>query len=145
MSLVVKNVRYLYKLFGSNDISDLGDGTASGAIKQLNTLLIQVDTNFKAVSASGIADSILFEHSIGKTMSAAELLDRREITFFTNWEDNAFFPFAFGSGILIPSLDGTIKFIIYIAAHSMFYRAYNTNPSQDSGWIVLDGTKHTAP
>ena len=44
MSLAVKNVRYLYKLFGSNDISDLGDGTASGAIKQLNTLLSQVDS-----------------------------------------------------------------------------------------------------
>ena len=146
MSLAVKNVRYLYKLFGSNDISDLGDGTASGAIKQLNTLLSQVDTNLKAVSASGIADSILINHSIGRTMSVDELLARREVTFFTNWDDYAFFPGVYGSGILIPSLDGNIKFMVYLTAHSMYYRNFNiANQSQDSGWICISGTKYTAP
>lgn len=36
-SLVVKNMRYLYRMLGSTDISSIGDGTATGAIATLNS------------------------------------------------------------------------------------------------------------
>ena len=35
-SLAVKNLRYLWKLMGTTDISDIGDGTICGAISELN-------------------------------------------------------------------------------------------------------------
>lgn len=38
-SLAVKNLRYLYKMLGSTDISSIGDGTATGAIATLNSNL----------------------------------------------------------------------------------------------------------
>lgn len=37
VSLFAKNMRYLWKLYGANDISKLGDGTLTGAISKLNT------------------------------------------------------------------------------------------------------------
>ncbi len=37
VSLFAKNMRYLWKLCGANDISKLGDGTLTGAISKLNT------------------------------------------------------------------------------------------------------------
>ena len=36
-SLAVKNVRYLWKLLGSTNLSGIGDGTVTGAINALNT------------------------------------------------------------------------------------------------------------
>ena len=43
VSTMFKNLRYLWKLCGNNDISELGDGTITGAINKLNTGL-QVKT-----------------------------------------------------------------------------------------------------
>lgn len=37
MSLAVKNLRYLYKMLGTTDISAIGGGTVTGAINALNT------------------------------------------------------------------------------------------------------------
>ncbi|EOT28856.1 hypothetical protein C805_00377, partial [Eubacterium sp. 14-2] len=37
VSLFTKNVRYLWKLCGTNDISGLADGTLTGAVSKLNT------------------------------------------------------------------------------------------------------------
>ena len=37
ISTMVKNVRYLYKMLGSTDISAVGNGTVTGAINSLNT------------------------------------------------------------------------------------------------------------
>lgn len=114
---------------------------------EIHTRLEQLDSLLNAVSSSGIADSILQNHSIGRTMSVDELLNRREVTFFTNWEDTSFFPGTFGSGVLIPALDGNIKFIIYMTGHSLFYHNYNNAiPEHDSGWILVTGVeKYTAP
>ncbi len=39
MSQMFKNVRYLYKMLGTTDISSIGDGTATGAISALNSNL----------------------------------------------------------------------------------------------------------
>lgn len=43
VSLFAKNMRYLWKLCGANDISKLGDGTLTGAISKLNTDLQGMD------------------------------------------------------------------------------------------------------
>lgn len=37
MSLAVKNLRYLYKMIGTTDISAIGGGTLTGAVNELNT------------------------------------------------------------------------------------------------------------
>ncbi len=42
VSLFTKNVRYLWKLCGTNDISGLADGTLTGAVNKLNTDLQDV-------------------------------------------------------------------------------------------------------
>lgn len=39
VSTMFKNIRYLYKMLGNTDISAIGDGTATGAISELNTNL----------------------------------------------------------------------------------------------------------
>ena len=39
MSQMFKNIRYLYKMLGTTDISAIGDGTATGAISSLNSNL----------------------------------------------------------------------------------------------------------
>lgn len=44
VSTMVKNVRYLYKLLGTTDISKIGDGTVTGAIKKVNKALKPIDT-----------------------------------------------------------------------------------------------------
>ena len=40
VSLFTKNVRYLWKLCGTNDISGLADGTLTGAVSKLNTDIV---------------------------------------------------------------------------------------------------------
>ena len=37
ISLAIKNVRYLWKLLGSTSLAGIGDGTVTGAIRELNT------------------------------------------------------------------------------------------------------------
>ena len=37
VATMIKNVRYLWKLIGSTDISEIGDGTVTGALNSLNT------------------------------------------------------------------------------------------------------------
>ncbi|MCD8300578.1 MAG: hypothetical protein LUC41_05335, partial [Clostridiales bacterium] len=37
ISVMFKNIRYLYKVLGTEDISSLGDGTITGALNALNT------------------------------------------------------------------------------------------------------------
>ena len=39
MSQMFKNIRYLYKMLGTTDISQIGNGTATGAISSLNSAL----------------------------------------------------------------------------------------------------------
>lgn len=43
VSLFAKNMRYLWKLYGANDISKLGDGTLTGAISKLNTDILKAN------------------------------------------------------------------------------------------------------
>ena len=44
LSTMFKNVRYLYRVLGTTDISGIGDGTVTGAIRELNTGTIYLGT-----------------------------------------------------------------------------------------------------
>ncbi len=43
VSLIAKNMRYLWKMCGTNDISKLGDGTLTGAVSKLNTDILKAN------------------------------------------------------------------------------------------------------
>lgn len=45
VSVMFKNIRYLYKMLGTTDISAIGGGTVTGAISKLNTDLVMNITN----------------------------------------------------------------------------------------------------
>lgn len=71
----------------------------------------ELNTN---MNASGINDRLLKNHEIGRTLTFDELLSKETVTFFTNWTDGINFPGIYGSGIMIPGLDNTWKYIIYL-------------------------------
>lgn len=45
ISTMFKNIRYLYKLIGTTDISAIGNGTITGGLSTLNSNLINLDNN----------------------------------------------------------------------------------------------------
>lgn len=49
VSTMFKNVRWLYKMFGTTDISSIGDGTVSGAIASQNETLATVNMNLNKI------------------------------------------------------------------------------------------------
>lgn len=61
VSQMFKNVRYLFKMLGTTDISGIGDGTATGAISALNADLAQqkdiVNSNASAIANNVPAES----------------------------------------------------------------------------------------
>ena len=59
VSQMFKNVRYLYKLIGTTDISAIGDGTVKGAISTLNSNLIKIEVLKCGISASANTDAII--------------------------------------------------------------------------------------
>jgi hypothetical protein len=44
MSQMFKNIRFLYKLLGTTDISSIGNGTVTGGLSSLNDSLSQIET-----------------------------------------------------------------------------------------------------
>ena len=52
ISTMFKNIRYLYKLLGTTDISKVGDGTVSGAISTLNSNMSS-STKYASVTGAG--------------------------------------------------------------------------------------------
>lgn len=58
---------------------------------------------------SGLGNNILRETKWDNIEKNAALIT----TFFTNWTNETEFPEVYGSGILVPTLDGSIKYIIY--------------------------------
>lgn len=60
VSQMFKNVRYLYKMLGTTDISKIGNGTCTGAISSLNSSLatnIDIDTNIPLASGKSVHPS----------------------------------------------------------------------------------------
>lgn len=57
VSQVFKNVRYLYKMLGTTDISKIGNGTCTGAISSLNSSL----ANVKIININGKNEEIVID------------------------------------------------------------------------------------
>ncbi len=70
------NVRYLYEVLGSSDISNLADGTVTGALSKLNTDLKHQDISEEAVMEGGMFAKVYIESGIvmvhGSIPAAAE-------------------------------------------------------------------------
>ena len=89
------------------------------------------------MESSGINDEKLSSFSIGSTLSVEELLGRPTVTFFTNWSDAVNFPEIYGSGILIPGLDSTNKFLIYISSNSIIYAGFARTTAGGIIWKMV--------
>lgn len=59
MSTMVKNVRYLWKLMGNTDISQIGDGTVSGILSLLNNDKVEYRFGIEDLDNPPIANGIL--------------------------------------------------------------------------------------
>lgn len=57
VSQMFKNIRYLYKMLGTADISKIGDGTTTGAISSLNSSLM----NVKIININGKNEEIVID------------------------------------------------------------------------------------
>lgn len=66
ISTMFKNIRYLYNMLGTTDISNIGDGTATGAISTLNSNLAQNKKN--SVRYGAYESDISLEQAILKHM-----------------------------------------------------------------------------
>lgn len=64
ISTMFKNIRYLYKMLGTTDISSIGDGTAKGAIYVLNNNISTVNN-----SLSNTKDVIMKGYETGKKVA----------------------------------------------------------------------------
>lgn len=82
VSLIAKNMRYLWKMCGTNDISKLGDGTLTGAVSKLNTDLQAAKTEV----APGIA-CIKYRKTVIVNID-------KEIDFHGGWNVIASLPYA---------------------------------------------------
>ena len=125
---------------------DILDDTTVSTVKTWSSKKIKDSLDGKAdkeelskVENSGIADAMLINHSIGRTMSWSELEKAKTITYFTNWDNDTQFPSLYGSGVLIPGLDEQNKFIIYIDFKNIGYINIKTNLGW-SGWKQLATT-----
>ena len=68
VSQMFKNVRYLYKMLGTTDISKIGNGTCTGAISSLNSSL----ANHLPLSGGTMTGTIIGQHKLpGSTASDA--------------------------------------------------------------------------
>lgn len=68
ISQMFKNVRYLYKMLGTTDISSIGGGTVTGAISSHNEALAQLNTNLNS-KLSGLTFEVAI-FTATKTISA---------------------------------------------------------------------------
>lgn len=56
--------------------------------------------------------------SISDTFTIQDLLNKRTVTFFTNWKDSTNFPFVYANGVVIPGFDTSISTILYARANT---------------------------
>lgn len=71
VSTMFKNIRYLYKMLGTTDISAIGGGTVTGAISKLNTDLGKKQNAATAINTSNIgSQSVNYATSAGTAANA---------------------------------------------------------------------------
>lgn len=87
ISTMFKNIRYLFKMLGSKDISAIGDGTVTGGISTLNTNLefhigdtftytqALFGTSISSVNGASFGISIYLPKSIGNDVTSVSVRD----------------------------------------------------------------------
>ena len=90
-------------------------GLINGAPETLDTL----GEIAQAIKESGFSDALLIQNAVGDSITINDLLGRQSVSFFTNWNDSANFPFPYGSGICIPALDNNFRFLLYETTHGI--------------------------
>lgn len=101
------------------NIADLGTSekeTLVGAINEINNFQSELRGE---LNNSGIISQELTNTSITlveEEFTFEKLINRKEVTFFTNWHDGINFPELYGSGIFIPGLDNRCNSIIYMTS-----------------------------
>ena len=123
VSTMFKNIRFLYKMLGTTDISAIGDGTVTNALSTLNSNLETEISNCQSAidNLGGFptfvpVDEIFFDflNSCSNNTSVA----------FSNWTDNTNFPELYGSGIFFACADPSIRIVIYITGNKMHFGKY---------------------
>lgn len=56
ISTMIKNVRFLYKVLGTTDISTIGDGTVTGAVSTLNSSLTNLFVKREFIFSTNVAN-----------------------------------------------------------------------------------------
>lgn len=79
ISTMIRNVRYLYKVLGNADISGIGNGTATGAIRQLNT-----DLGGKQNANTAITTENIGQQSVDYATRAGSAVDQTARTSAEN-------------------------------------------------------------
>ena len=98
VSLMFKNVRYLYKMLGTTDISSIGGGTVTGAISSQNKALAQLNNigNYKQT------DTLLVSSKLSANIEYelyTLLLAKGTWLVVSSGELNAHTPFAYNLGL----------------------------------------------
>ena len=131
VSAMIKNVRYLWKLLGSTDISTIGNGTVTGAISELNTGFDNTRNRISNISNTNIRGYINAYkddiHHVGITYE--NLLDDTVPAIVI--DDYKFF-------LVVNNLRNEVR------GHIVdFYVDYNTSPWQLKLQVYIDGTIYT--
>lgn len=67
ISTMFKNVRYLYKMLGTTDISQLGDGTVTGALSSLNANSLKCKVVSASIAGIAVGAYKIIEFDMGLT------------------------------------------------------------------------------
>ena len=114
ISIMFKNVRYLHKLLGTTDISKIGDGTVTGAIKKVNKALKPIDaenrieemTSINQITSVGFWKIAAIENNYAREIG----IDNNVGDFYaivSNYNGNGADRYAFGDLLLFsPRLQG---------------------------------------
>ena len=137
ISTMLRNVRYLYKVLGNADISGIGNGTATGAIRQLN-----VDVASKQSASTAITTQNIARQSVNYASSAGSVawgnVSGKPDTFPPNTHSHNYLPTSGGN------LTGPIEMFgktPYIDFHFGGSTADYTSRiiEESSGWLNISG------
>lgn len=73
ISTMIKNVRFLYKVLGTTDISTIGDGTVTGAIDSQNSILNEVPKSSLVEDYTGVEPPTIDADSLGGKYTANDI------------------------------------------------------------------------
>lgn len=125
-------------LTGNKSLADIGAAAAA----DLTTLAgdvgdkTQLNTTDKSSTVAAINELVIGAslHIIGDDYTFADLTAEQKVTWFTNWTDNINFPVLYGSGVLMPAKDVSLKAILYIVMGAGSSGEIYANTYKNGAW-----------